>query len=199
MRRLFLQINVSLDGFIEDTDGEIDWHFADDEFEEFINETLRSIDAMVFGRVAYELLAQYWPTAAADPDGAASRLGRNPRLHGEAARLMHELPKYVVSSSLEQVDWHNSHLLRGDVAAEIGKLKKQPGKDIALFAGAGVANTFMRLGLIDEYRLIVDPALLGGGTPLFQGGYPRTNLALRDVRRFESGAAVLYYEPVEST
>jgi dihydrofolate reductase len=112
VRKLFLQINVSLDGYIEDIQGEIDWHFADDEFEEFINETLRSIDAMVFGRVAYELLAQYWPMAATDPDAAASQLGRNPRLHREAARLMHELPKFVVSNTLEQVDWHNSHILR---------------------------------------------------------------------------------------
>jgi dihydrofolate reductase len=105
MRRLFLQINVSLDGFIEDPTGEIDWHFVDDEFEEFTNDTLRSIDAMVFGRVAYEKLAEYWPTAASNPD-ASER-------HIEAARLMNELPKYVVSDRLERTEWQNSHIVSG--------------------------------------------------------------------------------------
>jgi dihydrofolate reductase len=185
MRKLFLQINMSLDGFIEDPSGEIDWHFADDEFEEFINETLRSIGAMVFGRVAYEKLAQYWPTAASNPE-ASER-------HIEAARLMNELPKYVVSHHLERTEWENSHIVSGDVAAEIGELKRQPGKDIALFAGAGVGTSFARLGLIDEYRIILNPVLLEAGTPLFNGGYEKTNLRLRETRPFGSGALVLTY------
>jgi dihydrofolate reductase len=199
VRRLFLQIQVSLDGYIEDADGGLDWFFSSDEFEEFLNETLRSIDGMVFGRRAYELLAQYWPHAVEDPDAGARELGLNPRLHAEAARLMHELPKYVVTNTLERTDWHNSHILSGDIAAEVTRLKERDGKDIAVFAGAGVAASLMRLGLIDEYRLILDPALLGGGTPLFNGGYPRTKLELRDVRRFGTGVAVLYYEPVATS
>jgi dihydrofolate reductase len=190
MRKLFLQINVSLDGFIEDAAGEIDWHFADDEFEEFINDTLRSIDAMVFGRVAYEKLAQYWPTAASNPE-ASER-------HIEAARLMNELPKYVVSDHLDRTEWQNSHILSGDVAAEIGELKRQSGKDIALFAGASVAQSFARLGLIDEYRIILNPAFLGAGTLLFNGGYRKTELELRETKQFGSGALVLTYRPDEA-
>jgi dihydrofolate reductase len=195
LRKLFLQINVSLDGFIEDAKGEIDWHFADDEFEEFINDTLRSIDAMLFGRVAYELLADFWPGAAADPDASARELGRDPRRHAEAAHLMNKIPKYVVSNRLERVTWHNSHIVKGDIAAEIKRLKEQPGRDIALFAGGHAASTFTRLGLIDEYRLILNPALLGAGKPLFIDGYAKTNLSLRTARRFASGAVVLHYEP----
>ena len=197
MRKLFLQINVSLDGFIEDANGEIDWHFADDEFEEFINETLRSIDAMVFGRIAYELLAEFWPAAAADPEESARQLGRDPDRHAEAARLMMELPKYVVSNQLERVAWENSHIVKGDIAAEINGLKRPPGKDIALFAGAQTASTFTQLGLIDEYRLVLNPVLLGAGKRLFEDGYRKTNLRLRETRPFASGALVLYYEPDE--
>jgi dihydrofolate reductase len=138
MRKLFLHINVSLDGFIEDAAGEIDWHFADAEFGEFIDATLQSIDAMVFGRVAFEKLAGYWPTAS-PPEASEVQV-----------RRMHELPKYVISDRLRDTDWHNSHVVGGDVAAAITALKQQPGQDIALFAGAGIATSFARLGLIDE-------------------------------------------------
>jgi dihydrofolate reductase len=195
MRRLFLQINVSLDGFIEDAEGEIDWHFADDEFEEFVNDTLRSIDAMVLGRVAYELLAEFWPAAVSDPEASAAQIGRDPRHHAGTARLMNELPKFVVSNRLERTSWHNSHLIKGDVAAQIDGLKQQPGRDIALFAGAHTASTFTQLRLIDEYRLILNPVLLGAGTRLFQDGWGRTNLRMRETRPFRSGAILLHYEP----
>jgi dihydrofolate reductase len=184
--KLFLQINTSLDGYIEDPTGEIDWHFVDDEFEEFVNATLRSIEAMVFGRVAYEKLAEYWPTAASNPD-ASER-------HIEAARLMNELPKYVVTNSLERTEWQNSYIISGDVGHEIKGLKEGASRDIALFAGAGVASSLARLGLIDEYRIILNPILLGAGTPLFIGGHDKTNLRLRETRRFSSGALVITYE-----
>jgi dihydrofolate reductase len=169
MRKLFLQINMTVDGFIEDSNREIDWHFSDDEFEQFIVDTLQSIDGMVFGRVAFELLAQYWPTAAANPQVTAK--------HVEMARLMNELPKYVISTRLRRVEWRNSHIIGGDAADAIRTLKEQPGKDIALFAGAGVVSTFMQLGLLDEYRLILNPIFLGSGTPLFKGGYEKHNLS----------------------
>ena len=182
MRKLFLQINVSVDGFIEDAAGEIDWHFADAEFAEFIDTTLLSIDAMIFGRVAFEKLARYWP-AASPPEASEVQV-----------RLMHDLPKYVVSDRLGRTDWSNSHIVGGDVAAAITALKQQPGGDIALFAGAVVATSFVQLGLIDEYRLIVNPVLLGAGTRLFDGEYEKSELRLIETRRFASGAVVLFYE-----
>lgn len=162
MRKIFLHINVSLDGFIEDQNHEMDWHFVDDEFEEYINDVLRSIDGMIFGRVAHQLLAQYWPTASSNPDAS--------KRHLEAVRMMNSLPKYAISSGGYKTEWENSHVIDGDIAAKIEKLKSQPGKDIALFAGAGVSQTFMDQGLIDEYRIVVNPILLRGGTPLFKPG-----------------------------
>lgn len=141
LRKVFLHINVSLDGFIEDDNHEIDWHFVDDEFEEYINDLLSSIDGMIFGRVAHQLLAEYWPTAASRPEASPRDV--------EAAGMM-------ISNGSYQTEWQNSHVISGDVAGEIRKLKDQPSKDIALFAGAGVAQSFMELNLLDEYRLVLN-------------------------------------------
>ncbi|MGH9908208.1 MAG: dihydrofolate reductase family protein, partial [Pyrinomonadaceae bacterium] len=144
MRKLFLHIGVSVDGYIENEKREFDWP-VDDEWEEYINGVLRSIDGQIYGRVAHQSLAEYWPTAAEQP-GASERLV-------ETARMMNALPKYVLTRGPYETGWSNSHIIRGDVAGEIRKLKSQPGKDIALFAGASVAQSFMQMELLDEYRL----------------------------------------------
>jgi dihydrofolate reductase len=148
---------------------------------------------MIFGRKAFELLAQYWPTAEENPVAAADPV--RPERHVEAARMMNAKEKIAFSKTLKATDWANSTIISGDLAAEVVRLKQQPGKDIALFAGAELASNFMRLGLIDEYRLLVNPILLGAGTPLFQGGYDRTKLHLVATRTFGSGAVLLVYRP----
>jgi dihydrofolate reductase len=188
VRNIFLHINTSLDGFIEDENKEIDWHFVDDEFEEYINDVLRSIDGMIFGRVAHQLLSQYWPNAASNSDAS--------KRHLEAVRMMNKLPKYVISNGGYRTTWENSYIMEGDIATEIKELKNQPGKDIALFAGAGVAQTFMAFNLIDEYRIVVNPILLGNGTPLFKPNKNRSDLRLLNLKQFKSGATVLCYEPI---
>lgn len=174
MGHLFLHINVSLDGYIADTAGDIDWQFADDEFQGHIDELLESIDGMVFGRKAYEELAGYWPTAG-DEVSATQR------------RRMRELPKYVLSRTLRATSWHNSHVFED--ASALAGLEG----DIALFAGGGAATSAVRLGLLDEVRLVVNPVFLGGGTRLFDGEYAKTALTLVDDRRFASGALLLTY------
>jgi dihydrofolate reductase len=181
MRRLFLHINVSLDGYICDTAGRIDWHFSDDECQRYLDQLLESIDGMLFGRVAYEELRSYWPTA-----------GRE--VSPTQVRRMHELPKYVLSRTLTQTDWHNSHVLGKEPADAIENLKRQNGRPLAIFGGADAAASIVRLGLLDELRLVVNPVLLGGGTRLFEGAYARTELRLAYTRRFESGALLLGYE-----
>jgi dihydrofolate reductase len=187
LRKVFLHIFVSLDGLIEDARHDIEWMAAGDDVDEYINEVLRSIDGMIFGRVAHELLAQYWPTAGSQPDAS-------PR-HVEAAAMMNKLPKYVVSRGPYRTDWQNSHLITGDIAGEIAKLKDRPGKDIALFAGAGVAQSFMKLDLLDEYRLVLNPILLGAGTPLFKHAGDRKNLELVRSLSFACGATVMTFRP----
>jgi dihydrofolate reductase len=192
MRKIFLHIIVSLDGFIEGPNKELDWQFADDEFEEYINGVLRSIDQMIFGRKAFELLADYWPTAAETLGGAADP--EKPARHIEAARMMNEKTKIVFSKTLKQTQWANSRIVGGDLEDEVARLKREPGRDIALFAGAGLAQSFMQPGLLDEYRLLVNPVLIGAGTPLFAGGH-RSQLALQETRSFASGAVLLVYRP----
>ncbi|RKS76912.1 dihydrofolate reductase [Actinomadura pelletieri DSM 43383] len=186
MRRLFLHINVSADGYITDRAGDIDWHFADQEFQAHIDALLESIDGMVFGRTAFEQLADYWPTAG-DEVSATQR------------RRMNELPKYVLSRTLRETKWDNSHLLGDYPATALTDLKRQDGRDLALFAGGKAATSAIRLGVLDELRLVVNPVLLGGGTPLFDGTYRRHDLRLTDSRRFASGALLNTYDLVPET
>jgi dihydrofolate reductase len=193
MRKIFLHIMVSLDGYIDGPDGEMDWHFVDAEFEDYVNDMLGSIDGIIFGRKAFELLAQYWPAVEADPAIAAD--APVPAARVETARLMNRLPKYVLSNTLRRTEWANSYIVGGDIAAEAAKLKAMPGKDIALFAGSGAAMSFLRAGLLDEIKLVVNPVVLGGGTPLFSGGYARSNFRLLSTRPFRSGAMLLDYRP----
>jgi dihydrofolate reductase len=195
MGEIFVHINVSLDGYIEREHHDIEWQFVDDEFEEYINELLRSIDGMIFGRTAHEKLAEYWPYAASEggdraqaPDqGVSSR-------HIEAAGLMNSLPKYVVTNGPYETTWENSRIITGNVDAEFRKLK-EGNQRLALFAGAGVVQSFMAAGLIDEYRLVLNPIILGSGTPLFGGRPTSINLALTGTKEFKSGALVLSYRP----
>jgi dihydrofolate reductase len=183
---LIAQIVVSLDGYIEDANHEIDFEFVDTEYDEFILQTLRSLDAMVFGRKAYEPLSQYWPTAAEQPEASPVDL--------EQARFMHELPKYVVSTTLQRTDWHRTEILND--ASGLEMIKDRYDGLIAIFAGGEIISSAGELGLIDEYRLTINPVRLGSGTPLFQPSPQRVPLLLTDSRVFGSGAVLLTYRPV---
>ena len=180
MRKVFWQNMVSLDGFIEGPKGpwDIDWHVVDDDFGDYATKMLSTIDAIILGRVTYEGFAAYWPSST-DAEAAA----------------MNELPKIVFSRTLEKVEWQNSRLVKDNIAAEVSRLKQQPGKDIAMFGSADLASTFMRLDLIDEYRIMVNPVVLGGGAPLFKDVKERMHLRLLQTETLSSGVVVLYYEP----
>jgi len=188
MRKLFLHIGVSVDGYIEDENRQLDWP-ADEEWTQYISELLGSIGGQIYGRVAHQSLAQFWPTVPAQPDAGAALV--------EMAKMMEASPKYVVTRHSYVTDWTNSHVIRGDVAEEIRKLKNLPGKDLALFAGANLAQSVMEMGLFDEYRLVVNPIRLGGGTSLFRPGLPREKFALVNSRRFASGLLALTYAPAD--
>jgi len=178
MRRLVVSNHITLDGFFEGTNREIDWFIRDQETVEYSQDLLRSVDIILFGRVTYELMAGYWPSAAPD----------------EVAQKMNSLPKVVFSRTLGNVHWNNCTLVREDVAEEIARLKQQPGKDMVIL-GSGVLTSFLvPLGLIDEYRLLLNPVLLGSGNPLFHGIKERVRLKLRETRTLSSGLVVLYYE-----
>lgn len=185
---------VSLDGYIEGPNKELDWHFVDEEFEIYSKEMLHSVDGILLGRNVYELFAQFWPNAIDSPATAPDPA--KPEHHLEAAALLNSLPKYVVSTTLEKPDWNNTYIIGNNIAVNITKLKQQPGKDIALFGGARLINSLIRLDLIDEYRMIVNPVLLGGGIPLFSNENGKIDMKLTGIRKFKSGAVVLKYVPL---
>jgi dihydrofolate reductase len=182
MRKLFAFNMVSLDGFFEGPNHDINWHLVDDEFNQFAVEQTSTVDTILFGRVTYELMASYWPTSAA--------LANDPIV----ADLMNRLPKIVFSKTLQKVGWNNTRLVKNNIEEEITALKQQPGKDLAIFGSANLLSTLNRMGLIDEYRIMVNPIVLGRGTPLFQRINDPLNLILLKTRTFRSGNVLLYYQ-----
>ncbi len=184
MKKIILMMMVSVDGFIEGPNRELDWHMVDDELHWHFNEELRGMSAFLEGRVTYELMAAFWPTADRDPAGNAPMV--------EFARIWREMPKIVFSRTLERADW-NTTVVRDVVPEQIRALKAQAGADMVL-GGANRAATFMRHDLIDEYRLYVNPVLIGRGTRLFRDSDVRTGLRLAETRRFGNGVALLRYE-----
>lgn len=181
MRKVILFNMVSLDGFFAGPNGELDWHNTDKEFNDFAIEQLSTADSLLFGRVTYEMMATFWPTQAA--------ITSDPLV----AYKMNTLPKIVFSRTLEKVEWNNSRVVKENIAEEIMKRKQQPGKDLYLFGSADLASTFTNLGLIDEYRLMVNPVVLGSGMPLFKGVKDRLDLALLKTKPFKNGNVLLYY------
>ena len=187
MRKLIYSMGVSLDGFTAGPDGEIDWSAPDEELHRFHNQQTREVGAELYGRRMYEVMT-YWETADEKPSAPDYEL--------EFARIWKDIPKIVFSKTLEKVEG-NARLVRDGVADEVAKLKEQPGKDLAV-GGAGLASTFIKLGLIDEYRLFVSPVVLGGGTPYFPAVDERINLELVETRSFGSRVVYVRYQRVEA-
>lgn len=177
-RPLFFQMMTSLDGFVARSDGALDWHTVDDDFVRHVDGMLRSIDGILLGRVTYEGFASYWPTA-----------------EGPDAALMNSLPKYVFSRTLKQASWNNSRVMGADLVTEVQKLKSQPGKPLAFFGSPTLATSFVKANLFDEYRVFVNPVVLGSGLPMFPGLQTGPQLELTKHEVFASGLTCLSYRP----
>jgi dihydrofolate reductase len=184
MRKLILMMSMTLDGFIEGPDGELDWASAGDDYFRHVDDLLASMSAFLHGRRVYENMASYWPTADARPDST-------PRV-AAFARLWREMPKLVFSRTLERVDW-NSTLVREVDPAQLRALQARPGGDMVV-GGADLGASFLRHDLIDEMRIYVHPVAIGRGKPLFQPSTRRIPLRLAQTRAFESGVVLLRYE-----
>jgi dihydrofolate reductase len=187
MRKLIYSMSVSLDGYIAGPDGAIDWTVPDGDLFRFHTQQVQEIGVHLCGRRLYETMV-YWETAEEGPLTAE---------HVEFAQIWKALPKVVFSTTLQSVVG-NTRLVRDGVDEEVARLKKQPGKDIAV-GGAGLARTCMELGLIDEWRLFVCPVLLGGGTPYFPPLEKGINLELIETRTFGSRVVYLRYRRVSDS
>jgi dihydrofolate reductase len=183
MRKVIFFMMVSLDGFFEGPNCEIDWHVVDEEFNEFANRQLDSVDILLFGRVTYELMAGYRPTPPAATNDPIT------------ADKMNHLQKIVFSRSLSSVEWQNARLVKENIPEELSKLKREPGKDLIIFGSSNLSVTLLQHGLIDEFRIMVNPVILGNGKSLFEGVKERLNLRLLKTQAFRSGNVLLYYQP----
>jgi dihydrofolate reductase len=184
MGKLLFSMSVSLDGFVNTPSGSLDWVLVDAELHEAFNEEARNVQAFLYGRRMYELMAAHWPTAEDDPQATPTMV--------DFARIWRDKPKVVFSHSLERVD-HNSRLVREDAAREVTRLKAEPGMDMDV-GGPTLAGSLLAAGLIDEVRLYVHPVVLGAGTPFFPPLEARTDLRMVDTRTFGSGVVLLRYE-----
>ena len=186
MRRIVLVTSVSVDGYIEAPGRDISWHRVDEEVHEHFNEVLGGMGAFLEGRVTYEMMEEFWPTADEDPESPPAMV--------EFAKIWRRTPKIVYSRTLEQAG-PNATIVRDVVAEEVRALKAQPGGDLVI-GGAGVAAQFHRLDLVDEFRIYVHPVLVGDGTPLFRRDEARRPLRLIESRTFGNGVVLMRYERV---
>lgn len=183
MRKLIMQMELTLDGFYAGPNEEFDWFTLDAEAWELqFNNYLSSVDTALLGRKNYEGYGGYWPTVADNPDATETDV--------KFSRWLNEIPKVVFSKTLEKAEWKNSRLVRDDLEGEVSKLKAQPGKDILIMNSVSVAQACRQRNLIDEYWLTIHPVTLGEGLPLFKD---RMNLTLLDSKVFSSGQVFLHY------
>lgn len=180
MRKVILNMRMTLDGFLCGPNGELDWMFrtptSPDQVEQ-LTAFEREVNTTLLGRVAYLQQAHYWPSQT-----------------GELADMVNGHEKIVFSKTLEKVEWSNARLARGDAAEEVARLKAAPGKSIYVSGGAMLAQSLARAGLIDEYQVVLYPLALGAGKPLFQGLASEMALKLVRTTPYESGAVMLVYE-----
>lgn len=174
---------ITLDGYFE---GNQNWDLSfhediwGEELERLSIEQLHAADYLVFGRVTYEGMADYWTKA-----------------EGEIADLMNKIPKIVFSKTLQSADWNNTTLIRENASAEVKKLKELNGKDMYVFGSANLSETFVKDDLFDEYRIGIAPVILGSGRPLFRQGIPPKKLRLIASQQLLTGGVVLKYTSEE--
>ena len=188
MRKVIAMIHLSLDGLAAGPNDELDWISYDDELERYAHSMHALTDAVIWGRRTYEGMAGYWLTVPGNPESTASEL--------EHARFLEGATKIVVSRTLDRVEWggaQNTVLIKDNISDEINAIKRQPGKDIWFLGSVALAQTFMQLDLIDEYRININPTVLGKGVPYFADTGPSFPLKLLEAQTLGSGVVALRY------
>jgi dihydrofolate reductase len=176
---------VTLDGFFVDSKGDMSWtHKNDAEWNAFVSENASGDGMLLFGRITYELMASYWPTPMA--------LQNSPVV----AKGMNDMPEVVFSRTLDKVSWSNTRLVKGDMAAEVRKMKKDPGPDMVILGSGSIVSQLAQENLIDEYQIALSPIVVGKGRTLFEGVKEKLNLKLTKSRTFANGNVFLCYAPV---
>ena len=181
-------MHTSLDGFTTDSEGKMDWIKIDEEMFDYAGQRTREADTAIYGRGTYQIMEDYWPTAADNPNATKHDL--------EHSAWYNHVQKIVVSKTMKDIDVKNAKVISENITAEIRKLKEGPGKEIILFGSPTLSHTLTEENLIDDYWLFINPILLGDGLPLFNGLKHTINLKLLTNRIFASGVVCLHYEVV---
>lgn len=185
MGKLVVFNSVTLDGYFTDAKGDMSWaHKQDAEWNEFVAGNATTGGMLLFGRITYDLMASYWPTPMAMQNSAA------------VAERMNHLPKVVFSRTMAKAAWNNTRLVKGDLAAEVRKMKKKSAQHMVILGSGTIVSQLTQERLIDEYQLVVNPVILGKGRTLFEGVKDRLALKLTRTRAFKNGNVLLCYEPV---
>ena len=186
MRRLIVFNSVTLDGYFTDKNNDMSWaHKGDPEFNSFTEENAKSGGELVFGRVTYEMMKSFWPT-----DNAR-------KMFPAVADKMNNAKKIVFSRTLDKTDWNNTRLLKGDLVDEVRKLKNEPGDELVIMGSGSIVAQLTDAHLIDEYQMIMNPIVLGGGRTMFDGINDKLNLKLTSTRAFKNGNVLMSYDAVE--
>jgi dihydrofolate reductase len=190
MRKIIFFIHLSLDGCTAGPNDELDWMSYDDELEAYAHSMHALTDAVIWGRRTYELMASYWLTVQGNPGSSPAELAH--------ARFLEDATIIVASRTLDHIDWNGNPktvLIKDNIAEEINKIKAQPGKDIWFLGSPTLAQTFMQLDLIDEYRININPTILGDGKRLFDNVTRNFPLNLLEAKTLKSGVVALRYDP----
>jgi len=185
MRKLIVFNHVTLDGYFTDMNGDMSWaHKQDAEWKAFAAENASGGGTLVFGRITYELMAGFWPTPFAIENMPI------------VAEGMNSMPKVVFSRTLNEAAWNNTKLVKGDIAAEIRKMKQEPGEGMVILGSGSIVSQLAQEGLIDEYQIVVNNVVLGKGRTMFDGIKEKLALKLTKTRAFGNGNVLLCYEPM---
>jgi dihydrofolate reductase len=187
MRKLIVFNSVSLDGYFVDMNGDMSWAHnstKDEEWDAFVAENASAGGGLLFGRITYDLMAGYWPTPQAIENDPV------------VAERMNNLSKVVFSKTLDKASWNNTKLVRGELTAEVRKMKQESGAEMAILGSGSIVTQLAPERLIDEYQIVVIPVVLGKGRTMFEGIKERLSVKPTKARTFSNGNVLLCYEPV---
>ena len=185
MRKLKLQVQMSVDGFVARPNGELDWMKWDwdDELKNYVNQLTDSADTILLGRKMTDGFVSYWSSVKPDSE------------EYEFAKKMLEKPKVVFTKTLDKSNWENTTLAKGNISEEVNKIKNQEGKGIIVYGGAGFVSSLIKENLIDEYHLFINPTAIGKGLEIFKDVDSKLSLKLKKSTAFDCGIVVNQYQP----
>lgn len=186
MRKLIFFMHVSLDGFVAGPNGEMDWIKVDEDLFDIVGEQTDQADIGLYGRITYEIMESYWPTAGDKPNATRHDI--------QHATWYKNITKVIISKTLQNGYLSNTKIISSNIPSEIIQLKQTPGKNIILFGSSSAAHTLMENDLIDEYWIFVNPIILGQGKPLYKEIQKKIKLKLIATHAFSSGVVCLHYE-----